>query len=108
MMAKKARYEIETSTGGWFFLELKELSGNLKLKFLKNVLDPTSNDRPLAKTAARDCELQKPVHTICVANRLALNALGVVKGTRPRFATLPHRRPPSFACFRVQPGTGET
>jgi hypothetical protein len=40
---EKAGYEVETSTvEGWFLLELKNLSGNWKRKFPKNVLDPTS------------------------------------------------------------------
>jgi hypothetical protein len=55
MTSKRARYEVETSTGeGWFFLELKSFSGNWGAKFPEKRPRSDINDRLLAQSAARD------------------------------------------------------
>jgi hypothetical protein len=55
MVAKKARYEVDSSTvGGRFFRELNDYYGNWRAKFPKKRPRSDVNDRLFAKAAVRD------------------------------------------------------
>jgi hypothetical protein len=78
MVAKKARYEVDSSTvGGRFFRELNDYYGNWRAKFPKNVRDRTSMIGYSPKRPYATAALQKNVPAVRIDNPLHADAFSV-------------------------------